>query len=295
MAKPIQRLSPARPDAHELPGEAGGYLPRIPWRFVLLGALSVATVVGGFYWKEQRKALELREQIIRVHETELGQAREAYMAQREKLEGLILGAARGPTENLIDRRLHIPGLRSGNGLYLRLPLAQASSKQAIARAAKVMDGDLIASCLGLAPTSARGLYEHGEFLLPAYIESVKKQTSVMKLRVQDDMLSRHIRADLPSVLGLLRSDWFMLVLQEGENRRDSPVRVFLWDLQHGDLLLRARVRSQGVLLTSHILSQGSNPRVAPPNGERTTGAANDCSIAAQLKQLSSASAQHAGE
>ena len=285
MNKPVSRLVPARPAAHD---ESAAYLPKIPWRYVLLGTLSVATVTGGFYWKEQRKADELRAAMIRVHETELAEARAAYLGLRDKLEGLILSAADAPTEKVIDRRLNIPGLRSGSGLYLRLPLAQAKSKSGIAAGAKAMDGDLIATCLGLAPTSVRGLYEKGEFLLPGFIDEVKKQSSVMRLRVQDEMLSRRIRADLPSVLGQLRSDWFLLVLQEGENRRDAPVRVFLWDLAHSELLARARVQSQGVLLTSHILSKGLDPRTAPAAGERTTGAANDCSIASQLKQLAAA-------
>ena len=289
MSKPVRRLAPARPDTRD---EAAAYLPKIPWRFVLLGALSVATVMGGYYWKEQRKAGELRAAIIRVHESELGQARQAYVALRDKLEGLILSTSNAPAESLVDRRLNIPGLRSGSGLYLRLPLALAATKPGITQGAKAMDADLIATCLGLAPTSVRGLYEKGEFLLPAFLDNVKNESSVMRLRVQDEMLSRRIRADLPSVLGLMRSDWFLLVLQEGDNRRDAPVRVFLWDLAHGELLLRARVKSEGVLLTGHILSKGMDPRLAPPAGERTSGAANDCSIASQLKQLSAAPAEH---
>jgi hypothetical protein len=282
---PVSRLRPARPNQRD---ESSAYLPRIPWRLVLLGALSVATVMGGFYWKEQRKAVELRAAIVRVHEVELAQARDAYAALVDKLNGLILSAANAATTNKIDPRLHLPGLRSGAGLYLRLPLAEAKNKATIAEAAKNFEPDLIAGCLGLSPTSARGLYERGEFLLPGFLDEVKKTSNVMKLRVQDDMLSRHIRADLPSVLGLLHSDWFMLVLQEGDNRRDAPVRVFLWDLTHQDLLLRARVQSQGVLLTTHILSKGLDPRLAPASGERTTGAANDCSIASALKQLTAA-------
>jgi hypothetical protein len=108
---------------------------------------------------------------------------------------------------------------------------------------------------------------------------------VLSLRVQDEMLSRRIRADLPSVLGLTRSDWFMLVLQEGENRRDDPVRVFLWGLAQGELLLRARVQSQGVLLTTRILSK-TTTQAPPIDPDRAhSGAANDCSIASQIKAL----------
>jgi hypothetical protein len=279
----VTRLKPARPHAPD--AKTAGYLPRIPWRYVLLGMLSLATVIGGYLFKEQRKAVELRASILRVHETELAPAREAYIAAREKLERLVQSAAEAPTENVIDKRLHLPGLRSGTGLYLRLPLSAASDKADLAAHARAMEPDMIPNCLGLAPGSARGLYEKGEFLLPEFVAGLKEQDSVMHLRVRDDTLLRHIRSDLPSVLGSLRADWFLLVLQEGENRRDAPVRVFLWNLAHEELLLRARVQSQGILLTSHILSTGTNPSTAPEIKQRDTGAANDCSIAAELKRL----------
>jgi hypothetical protein len=265
-------------------------MPRIPWHFVVLGALSLIVVMGGYYLRQRAKATELRDQMIRVHEVELGEARTAYTQLRGKLEDLIVNAANANPATLVDPRLHIPGLRSGNGLYLRLPLTAAHGKAEIAKAASEMEPDLIGTCLGLAPASARGLYEKGDFLTEEWLRKLKQERDVLHLRVQDEMLSRRIRADLPSVLGLTRSDWFMLVLQEGENRRDSPVRVFLWGLgQRGEgpeLLLRTRVQSQGVLLTTRILSTAT-PAAAPvQDPERArAGAANDCSIAGQLKTL----------
>ena len=281
MNKP--RLVPARPDAQ---AESAAYMPRIHWHLVLVVTLSVAAIVGSYVWKQKRNADDLRAAMVQVHDVELKQAQTAYIAMRDKLEGLISSVAGSEPASLVDPRLHIPGLRSGHGLYLRLPLAAAQTKEGIASAAKAMEPDRIANCLGLAPASARGLYEKGEFLLPAWLDQINQQDSVLSLRVQDEMLSRRIKGDLPSVLGLLRSDWFMLVLQEGETRRDDPVRVYLWDLAHEQLLLRARVKSQGVLLTSRILSSSPAPAAAAPQDqEARTGAANDCSIASQLKQL----------
>ena len=276
------RLVPARPNTSD---DSAAYMPRIPWHYVILGVLSLVVVAGGYWLKERAKANELREAMIRVHEVELADAREAYTKLREKLEGLIVDAAGTEPKDLVDPRLHLPGLRGGNGLYLRLPLSAAKSPETIAKAAKTVEPDTIATCLGLAPASARGLYEKGEFLTPAFLESLKKETGVLSLRVQDEMLSRRIRADLPSVLGLTRSDWFMLVLQEGENRRDAPVRVFLWGLAQGELLLRARVQSQGVLLTTRIHSKTTTnaPPIDPDRAQ--SGAANDCSIAGQIKAL----------
>ncbi len=276
------QLVPARP---HVDAEAAAYMPRIPWRWVILGSLSVVVVTGGYWLKEQRKASDLRVAILRVHETELAEARQAYASLRGKLEGLVLSAAQKAPDSFADPRLNIGGLRSGNGLYLRLSSTEAKTKAGIESGAKRMDPDNIASCLGLQPSSARGLYEKGEFLTAHWIAEVKKLRDVMSLRVQDEVLSRHIKADLPSVLGLLRTDWFMLVLQEGANRRDAPVDVFLWDLRHGEQLLRAHVQSRGILLTTRVLSKDAPPAPRLPEADRTGGAANDCSIAAQLKEL----------
>lgn len=280
--QPPKRLIPARPHSHS---DSAGYLPKIPWRYVLLGTLSLLVVVGGYLWKEQNKAIALRASILRVHETQLAPARDAYLAARAKLERLIISAASGPSDDYFDKRLNLLGLRSGSGLYMRIPLAQAVSSPKIVAATKAMQPDAIPSCLGLSPLSARGLYETGAFLLPEFIAHLNDQNSVMHLRVRDDELSHHIRADLPSIMNMIHSQWFMLVLEEGQNRRDAPVRAFLWDLAHDALLLRARVKSQGILITSHILSKGVEPERAPEPNEHNAEAANDCSISAAIRKL----------
>ena len=56
----------------------------------------MTTVIGGYYWKEQRKAVELRASILRVHETELAPSARSLRRARDKLERLILSAADAP-------------------------------------------------------------------------------------------------------------------------------------------------------------------------------------------------------
>jgi hypothetical protein len=279
-AKP--RLAAARPAAAE---ESAAYLPRIPWRFVILGAISVITVVAGYTLSERKKADALRSQIVQVHEQQLAEPARRYLAFRQKLEKWIGAAAARPPDRYADTRLRITGLHSGKGLYLRMPAKAAGSAKTIAAAAKAMDADLIASCLGLSPASARGLWEKGDFLDPQWLASARKDTGVMKLRVTDEVLARHIRADLPAVLNMLRTDWFLLALEQDDNRHVGPVDVFLWDVRSGDQLLRGRVQASGVLLSAHIASAGANnPRQALPDDPRGM-TAGDCSLAAEIKQL----------
>jgi hypothetical protein len=279
-AKP--RLVPARPQE---PEEAAAYMPRLPWRWILLGVLGVGTVMGGYWLKEQRRADMLRADILRVHQQELKQPAERYEALRTKLEGWVLEAAKEAPQAWADERLRVSGLRGGNGLYLRVPAAQADTPEHLAKAASQMGPDAIGSCLGLAPSSARALFDKGEFLRPAWIDDIRGEASVMTLRVKDEMLSRRIDTDLPIVMDLLRSSWFLLVLEQGPSRRDSPVDVFLWDIKRNQQLLRARIQARGALLGARVASAGA-PRAEGTRTHDLTGSgATDCSIASQLKAL----------
>jgi hypothetical protein len=285
MAGSDKRLVPARPAAA---AEASGYMPRIPWRYVLLGLFSVATVTGGFMLKERRKADAWRAQIVQVHEKELAEPARRYIEFRNKLEGLIVEAARKPPDSFADKRLRLSGLRAGKGLYLRLSAKDAGSPERIERGALAMEGDAIASCLGLAPASARGLWERGSFLMPEWLEDVRNDDSPARLRVTDTVLARHIKTDLPPVLSMLHADWFLLVLQQGANRRLEPVDAFLWDLRSGQQLLRGRVQAIGVLLPVRVQSKDApySPKLAGDQLEPATAA--DCSIAGQIKALAGA-------
>lgn len=259
-------------------------MPRIPWPLILLSVLGVALLAGGYWFKERQRARNLRAQILRVHEYELEEPIRRYQAFRDKLEHWIQRAAWSAPVEHVDPRLRIAGLRAGSGLYLRLYARDAKTKHGIDEGARAMDADAIASCLGLAPTSARGLWEKGDFLMPAWTKAVRKEESVMRLRVIDEMLARNIRSDLPSVLALTRSQWFMLVLQQGDTRRDDPVDVLLWDVKRDELLLRARIQARGLLVPMRIQVPGAPPGPRAP-AELTSGAATDCSIASRLKAL----------
>ena len=166
---PPHRLSPARPAG---PDGSAAYMPRLPWRWILLGTLSLTTVVTGYVISQQRKADALRAQIVQAHER-LAEPARRYFEVRTRLEDWILAAASKPPDAYADKRLRIPGLRSGRGLYLRLMAKDAATKPGIEKGARAMDADFISSCLGLAPESARGLWEKGEFLKPEWLDQVR--------------------------------------------------------------------------------------------------------------------------
>lgn len=278
------RLVPARPASD---AEFSGYMPKLPWRWILIGAMTIATVAAGYRLKERHRADALRAQILRVHE-ELEQPAERYLAFKSKVEKLVLGTGGREPKKFVDPRLRVSGLRSGRGLYLRIHKEHAKSAKALADGIAATEPDVIGSCLGLAPTSAVGLFTQGDFLKPKWIADARKQTSVMHLRVLDEVLARKLRTELPSLLSLTHSAWLLLVVQQGENRRDHPVDVYLWDLRSSATLMSARVQAKGALMPVRV-RLGDAPGAPRLHAEDLVGSgATDCSIAMQIKELAGA-------
>jgi hypothetical protein len=281
-------LAPAQPEPEEL-GTRPGYMPKIRWGIVL-GLIGAVVLAVSFYQaREAQRSDELRRQVLESHDRELSTVSERYQAFRSRIERWTIEAATaGEPEQLVDPRLRIAGLHDGEGLYLRLLASDATSPEGVARGATAMETDALTRCLGIAPMSARGIYEHGDFLMPEWVEGVRDERDFLRLRVLDEQLAGHIQADLPVLATLMQAEYFLLVLQQGENRRDAPVDVYLWDLHEERQLLAARIQARGVLLPVRIRSLVPEAPAAPPPEtppSMTSGGAHDCSIASQIKAL----------
>ncbi|MCA9606890.1 MAG: hypothetical protein KC619_14890 [Myxococcales bacterium] len=249
---------------------------------MVLGIVGVFT----FYTvRQDRRKEALRQQMLDLHQTQLTEVAERYMGFRRRLETLVTQAAEGgEPESWADPHLNLGGLRGGEGLYLRIRVEATDTPEHIRDGALQMDADAITRCLGIAPMSMRGLYEKGEFLTPGWVDRLREEPDMMQLRVLDDQLGRHIQVDAPVVLSMMQADWFMLVIQQGETRRDDPVDVFLWDLRRNRQLLRARVQGRGLLVPVRLRFEGVQQGPAATIDPRS-GGATDCSIASQLRAM----------
>lgn len=285
-SSPIPRLKPARPEPEELEGRPA-YLPRFPWRWIVIFGGLFAVLWGVYEVRQRQRADALRAEILQSYERNLRPLAERYMRFRERIERWVIDAAgAGEPERWVDPRLRISGLHAGEGLYLRIAASAATGPEAIARAARGMDSDALTRCLGIAPASARGLYESGAFLEPSFVDEVRSTSDWMRLRVLDEQLVRSTRVDAPVIASLLQAQYFLLVLQQGENRRDAPVDVYLWDLRENRQLLRARIQASGILLPVRLRFGGTSPSPRPEGRPNLlSGGAHDCSIAAQIKAL----------
>jgi hypothetical protein len=280
-----RRLVPARPTGES---ESASFGPRIPWRFVAGGALLAIVLAGLYLLHQHRKVETLRAQLLDVHDRVLADPAKRHAEFRHELESLIVKARATAPADFTDPRLRLTGLHAGKGLYLRLPAKSASDPESIEVAARSAGPDAIASCLGLTPAAASTLWSRGSFLLPEWADEVRKQDRLMALRVTDTVLSRQMKVDLPDLVALTRSDWFLLVLEQGPSRRDSPVDVFLWDLRRKQALLTGRFQGAGVLLQGRVNSKDAPPSPRLPPQPKESDVATDCSIATQLRQRTEA-------
>ncbi|MFT3927584.1 MAG: hypothetical protein QM778_33940 [Myxococcales bacterium] len=274
-------LRPARPEVED---ERPAYMPKIAWKWVLgIGSFLVLSV-GVHQMRERQETDVLRAALLKARGTDLAPVVARYESVTEKVRRHTQEAARQPrTETFVDPRLRLDALGSGKGLYLRLEESQIPYAGKLDQAKLDETPDAIGRCLGLAPLPAGELLARGSFLDPEWIKQAEDADSLMKLRVVAEELKQRSQRDLPFVVEAVDAQWFMLTVERGANRRDAPVDVYLWDLKSDQLLLRTRTQAAGALVSARIAVEGVKPGHYAAGAQ--TAAAQDCSIASQVRAL----------
>jgi hypothetical protein len=286
MTDEIPQLHPARPDVES--GARPAYLPKLPWKWIGGASAFLALSLGTCHYRDQQEIAAMRVNVLDVHRSQLGPLGARYDALLAKIYRNTAAAAARKPENYVDPRLKLDALGSSAGVYLRLNAKRATEPDEIANASLDENKDAIAACLGLSPVWFPELYAHGTFLESRFIKQAESAESVMKLRVIAEELRQRTRRDLPFVVEALKAQWFMLALTRGDNRRDAPVDVYLWDLRNDALLLSGRAQADGMLVSARIAVTGQKPGQYASGAQ--SGAAQDCSIAAQLRELAGSAA-----
>jgi hypothetical protein len=284
----IRELRPARPDSEDQAEQT--YMPKLPWKWIIGLAAFLGVAIAIYQGKQREEAETLRSAIVNSYQGELAPLIARYRTLSDKVYGFAHWAANreGPVA-FADPRLDLDALHKGKGLYLRVPVKRArGTRTELVGAAAEMYPDAIGRCLGLAPASAAELFARGSFLEKGWIDRTGSGAGVMKLRVVAEELRQRTKRDLPFVAEALPSQWFMLVLERGETRRDAPVDVYLWDLRTDQLLLSRRVQADGALVSARVAVTGVKPGHYATGAQ--TGAAQDCSIASQLRAMTGSEA-----
>src|SRR5687768_12891690 len=84
-------LKPARPEPEELEGKPS-YMPRLPWRWIILFGGLLALVYGGYQVRERQRADALRAQILDTYQENLQGLSDRYVTFRERIERWTLQA-----------------------------------------------------------------------------------------------------------------------------------------------------------------------------------------------------------
>lgn len=276
----IPELRPARPDAE---GTRPAYMPKLPWKWIGGIGLFLTVSIGTCQYRDKQELTAMRASVLEAHQKQLGPFVERYEKLVDSVFRYTTAAAQKPPERYTDPRLKLDVLGSGKGVYLRLKADQAVDREHIIKAALDVQQDAIARCLGLAPVWFPELYAHGTFLEERFIKQAKDAQDVLKLRVVAEELRQRTQRDLPFVAEWVNAQWFMLVLERGENRREAPVDAYIWDLRTQQLLFSGQAQADGVLVAARIAVTGTTPGQHSSGAQ--TGAAHDCSIAAKLRAL----------
>lgn len=283
MTDDITQLRPARPDPE---GKRPSYMPRLPWKWIGGLGLFFTLSIGTCQIRERQEVAAMKASVLKAQQTQLGPISARYNALLGKVYRFTTAAGQRRPESYVDPRLKLDVLGSGKGLYLRLKAKDAVDTQHIQNGGLDMQPDAIPACLGLSPAWFPELYAHGTFLEEAFMKQAQGAESIMKLRVIAEEIRQRSKRDLPFVAEAINAQWFMLVLERGDNRRDAPVDAYIWDLRDDTLLFSGSAQADGVLVSARIAVAGTTPGQYAAG--KQSGAAQDCSIAAKLRALAGA-------
>lgn len=285
MTDEITQLRPARPDPE---GKRPSYMPRLPWKWIGGLGLFFSLSIGTCQIRERQEVAAMKASVLKAQQTQLGSLATRYNKLAGQVYRFTTAAGQRRPESYVDPRLKLSVLGSGKGVYLRLKANDAVDTPHIQSGGLDMQPDAIPACLGLSPVWFPELYAHGTFLEPRFTDQAKSADTVLKLRVIAEELRQRSQRDLPFVAEALNAQWFMLVLERGDNRRDAPVDAYIWDLRDDTLLFSGSAQADGVLVSARIAVAGTTPGQYAAG--KQSGAAQDCSIAAKLRALSGADA-----
>jgi len=271
-----------KPATYEEP-EQRAFKPPSPWKWIVAVTVALGLIVGYYQWRERTKEQGLRDEIVQKYGAEVEPVAQRVRAFRDKLEAWVTEVAHDAPDSWADERLDLSGLHGASGVYLRIHEDSVDDEGSLADAGRSMGPDAIARCLGLSPLSLRGLYERATFVEPEWLERVNAADDNLRLRVIKDELDRRASRDLPVLMDMVQSDYFLLAVQHGSDRREHPVDVYLWDLRRDTLLLKTRTQARGALIPVRV-GLGDTPYGNAPPPQLRAGV-TDCSIASQVREV----------
>jgi hypothetical protein len=237
-----------------------------------------------------------------------------WSAFRQRIEEAAVRAAGPYPGDHVEREAQNGAFRTQAGLYLRMLVADARSRESVARAAIGGQKDALVACLLREPNDRgiRGELDGGAFaeqpwnlgqaywatriLLPEWASAVGEADDPLRLRVYAAQYDEAIRSEIPLAVEIIkRAKFFLLALDE--NAPDAvastdggsitepalqlvahPTRVFLFDTNNGRELLRLRRSGEG-----RVIQVGERPMTDPETRDAMQRQANNCDLGHQIE------------
>lgn len=256
------------------------YRPRLPWSRIGFVVLVAALIAGAYFWRQKVRADALRERIHSRHAEVVAPVLDALEATRVDLRQKALSAKAGAANRLVQAEVPLSALHDEQVVYLQIRVPELRSEETLEAAIVADEQDALGACLGLELTPLAALSDVPEVLTAKWLARSDDTNDMQRLSVREEQLARAIDRELPALRELVPTDYFLLLVVQGQSRLRDPVDVFLWDLKDDRLVLRSRTENRGRLIT--VRSQiGPKADSAQAAGDPIVAA--DCSIAAHIK------------
>lgn len=234
---PPDDLPPARGLA---PKDDQPFAPRVNWRFWA----PVLVVVLGFpiIWtqRKQAEANRRRSLLLREHATLTASIAPPYLQMRERVLRWTAEGVGAYAGDMRDPAFSWDAFVADRALYGRVRVHEVHDQATALRSLQHRYPDQLTPCLGVEVTFARQVFEKGEFLLPSFVQAVRDSDDATRLHaLREDLLFR-LRRDTAALVDASRRRYFILGVDEGRASVQGATRVFVFDLQSGRPMLRAR-------------------------------------------------------
>ncbi len=260
--------------------------PRNPIKWKLwVPALAFLLGSGAIYFvKDIRRGQRLRVQLIAEHTLLTESLAPPYRRVRERIERLTFASVRAYAGDFAAPGFTAMRLAAGPVLYGRVRAQEIQRIEQVSGSIRHRYPDQIATCLGLEVDWVHQFYIRGDFLMPTYVQSVGRVADGDRLAALRQDLQFRLRRDTPDIVAWSRRSLFVLAVDEGASSIDGPSRLYVFDLEQEQPLMRVRDEGGGTMIIPFSLGAGGRA-VPRPAGPVLTVSQHDCSVANAARQL----------
>jgi hypothetical protein len=268
-----------------IPRDDLSFRPRVRWKIWIPVLTVLALFVASYFVSEARRAKRLRAQLLAEHALLTESIAPPYRTLRERIDRLSHSVI-GPWQGTFTAPgFTIDELTREPVLYARVRLGEIARVEDVAPSLRRRYADQIASCLGVEFNLVRELYRRGDFLMPAYVDSVQSVESGNRLAALRQDLQFRLQRDTPDLVQWSRRPYFVLAVDEAELSIRGATRIYVWDVHDERLVLRARDEGTDTMILPVRIAgmPGGGQPVPAPTGQLTLSQ-HDCAVANAARQ-----------